>query len=306
MALTTVQIIDMLYLKGVGPKTVLKVGDSLPDYVSDDDLKDYLTKFKMRAKFYPNEWDWAIKRAREAVKEELENGINIISFYDEIFPNALRNAVDASGKDDPCLVLYCLGDLSLLKEDIVAVVGGYCSDDSKELRVAKRLGANLSARGAVVVSSIDIGISTAIHAGALSAKNGKSIAILDCGLGKVLPPEFPNVGNHILRCGGLLLSEYQTCDLYGQYYDVKRDRLIAALSKATVVVSSSSYDSAKRIALCAHHRGKSLYSLCYAKNSFSNNQEFIKNNGAQALYYDVEPKFQEGLDQLVVSLYKCT
>ena len=106
---------------------------------------------------------------------------------------------------DPPAVLFCQGDLSLLSQPSVALIGSRAATEYGR-RVAGQLGRELSQHGLVVVSGAAYGIDGAAHTGALES-DGKTVAILGCGLDVAYPKPHAPLLAHI-AAHGALLSEY--------------------------------------------------------------------------------------------------
>ena len=78
---------------------------------------------------------------------------------------------------DPPLVLFCVGNLSALKDCCVAVVGARkCTTAGRTL--ANTVATELAASGPTIVSGLVLGIDAAAHRGALSANGGRTVALL--------------------------------------------------------------------------------------------------------------------------------
>jgi len=137
---------------------------------------------------------------------------------------------------DPPPLLYLQGDRTLLQRRRVAVVGARRATPSGR-RVAERVGRELAAASVTVVSGLALGIDSAAHRGALSGE-GSTIAVLGCGIDQIHPP-----GNRLLHGaiarGGLLLSELLPGSPPLPHHFPRRNRIIAGLSSALVVVEAS-------------------------------------------------------------------
>ena len=103
--------------------------------------------------------------------------------------------------------------------------------------------------GVTVVSGLAYGIDASAHAGAVDAcfdameagteKNcGKTAAILPCGADMIVPSSHKRLAEKIIKTGGVLVSEYLPGVPAEAWRFVHRNRIIAALSPATVVVES--------------------------------------------------------------------
>ncbi|MFP5320492.1 MAG: DNA-processing protein DprA [Acidimicrobiia bacterium] len=156
-------------------------------------------------------------------------GVEVLLPGDPAWPVAL---VD---DPDPPLALFARGELALLDEVIVAVVGTRrCSGAGA--RIAGTLGADLAAAGVAVVSGLALGIDGAAHRGALGA-GGRPVGVVGSGLDVVYPPQHRRLW-HDVADAGLLLSEAPLGRPPERWRFPARNRIIAALSDAVVVVES--------------------------------------------------------------------
>ena len=101
------------------------------------------------------------------------------------------------------LLLYALGDLALLEMDLIGVVGSR-KPTAYGRAMGQRLATDLAAHGLGIISGLARGIDTAAHQGALDA-NGKTIAVLGCGVDVVYPSENKKLYEAIAS-RGLILS----------------------------------------------------------------------------------------------------
>ena len=171
---------------------------------------------------------------------------------DDNFPQILRDFVPDVG------VLYFEGDLTLLQNRCIAIVGSRkCTQDGKT--VAKTIGKRAAENGVTVVSGLARGIDTAGHLGALEA-GGKTIAVLGGGTEHYYPPENRKLQQQIAR-EGLLLSEHEPEYIAKAYDFPKRNRLISALSESVVVVEAPNRSGALITAECAEEQGKNVYAV---------------------------------------------
>ena len=104
---------------------------------------------------------------------------------------------------------------------------------SKEMCIRDR---DLAATGAVIVSGMARGIDSCSHRGALAAE-GKTIAVLGCGVDVVYPPENQELYDEIAK-KGLLISEYLPgAEPLGNHFPA-RNRIISGLSTAVILVEA--------------------------------------------------------------------
>ncbi len=185
-----------------------------------------------------------VERARRA-------GAQILTLADDDFPPSMREL------PTPPLVLYVLGSLEPTDSSGVAVVGTRRCTSYGRL-VANRLGRHLAERGVTVISGMAPGIDAAAHQGALSA--GRTVAVLGTGLGKPYPAGVERCLQAIAKAGAVL-SEYPW-DMPGAAWTFpRRNRLIAGLSRAVVVVEAPTRSGALITAERALEQGKEVMSV---------------------------------------------
>ena len=136
------------------------------------------------------------------------------------------------------LVLWIRGEakLELLERPALAIVGARaCSGYGRS--VARLLATEAAAAGAVVVSGMARGIDGEAHRGALAA-HGTTVAVLGCGVDRDYPAAHAELARAIVAGGGLVVSEYEPGVEPAPWRFPARNRIIAGLSRATVVVEA--------------------------------------------------------------------
>lgn len=200
-----------------------------------------------------------------------------IKFKDKRFPPQLQEV------NKPPSQLFYKGNLGCLDGILLAFVGTrrataygkYC---------AEKLIEELSLCNVVIVSGLANGIDTICHKAAL--KNGlKTIAVFGTPLDTIFPMENEKMVEEILRNGGLILSEYATGTLMQKYFFPERNRIVAGLSLATVIVEAPEKSGALLTARMALNAGRDVYAVpadIDSKNSIGCNK-LIQNSGAKAV-----------------------
>jgi len=164
-------------------------------------------------------------------KELIDSSSTFLTPEDPDWPSGLNDLIS------PPIGLVIKGDRNTLKnlDKSISIVGSR-KPTSYGYQVAKSLAMQAVKQELVVVSGGAYGIDTASHIGAL-ARDGKTICILAGGLNHLYPLENSKLFNKI-TISGLLISEVMPNVLSKPYRFLIRNRLIAALSKATVVVEA--------------------------------------------------------------------
>ncbi len=157
----------------------------------------------------------------------------------------------------PPLGLWVQGEANLaeLMPRSVAVVGARAATDYGR-RVAIELGADLAARGWTVVSGAAYGIDGAAHRGAL-AVGGTTVAVLACGVDIAYPRGHAELIGRIMEAG-LIVSELPPGVRPSRPRFIARNRLIAALTRGTVVVEAALRSGALSTATWAGHLQRPL------------------------------------------------
>ena len=177
------------------------------------------------------------KKLVELAEREMEfiekNNIRLICFGDEAYPYRLAECNDAP------LVLHSMGNADLNARHIVSIVGTrHASEYGKEL--CTNFVADLArfAPGTLIVSGLAYGIDICAHRAALKA-GLPTIGVLAHGLDRIYPGAHRATAKQMLDNGGLLTEFMSGTDSLKQFF-VQRNRIVAGISDATVVVESAS------------------------------------------------------------------
>ena len=162
-------------------------------------------------------------------EEILAKNITILTWEDELYPRRLKEI------DQPPPVLYLQGSYKIEDEWAVAIVGTR-RITAYGRQVTEQVASMLARNGITVVSGLARGIDAVAHQAALNA-GGRTLAVLGSGVDKVYPPEHRRLAEQIIAHGSLL-SDYPpgTAPEAGNF--PPRNRIIAGLSLATVVVEA--------------------------------------------------------------------
>ena len=173
---------------------------------------------------------------------------------DERFPARLRAIFD------PPRTLYVrgTGEPELLARRAVAIVGARsCSPYGAQ--VARMLGRELAAAGLLVVSGLARGIDGEAHRGALEAR-GVTVAVLGCGIDRDYPAANGQLSRRIEE-DGLVVSEYEPGVEPAPWRFPARNRIIAGLCEAVVVVEARERSGALITADFALEEGREVLAV---------------------------------------------
>lgn len=136
----------------------------------------------------------------------------------------------------PPLALYCWGDASALRSPTIAIVGTRKAGTYGKL-VARKFASEFAAAGVTVVSGGALGVDAAAHEGAMEAE-GKTVGVLITGIEQVYPRMHGGLFQRI-RQSGCLISQFPLgTKAAWEYRPLQRNRTIAMLSQAVLVVEA--------------------------------------------------------------------
>ncbi len=190
------------------------------------------------------------------VTEELERaqraGCRILIQSDDEYPPLLREI------HDPPIVLYIKGALADATRHSVAMVGSR-QTTLYGRETARRLAADLARTGLTVVSGGARGIDTAAHEGALAA-GGRTVAVLGTGIDVIYPVENTALFDRIAQTGAVI-----TQFPFGRHGDKQsfpiRNRIVAGMTQATVVVEANLTSGALITANLAADYGRQVFAV---------------------------------------------
>ncbi|HEV2853030.1 MAG TPA: DNA-processing protein DprA [Thermoanaerobaculia bacterium] len=166
--------------------------------------------------------------ARETAEAERLGG-RIVTLEDGDYPASLRQL------SPPPPAVYVRGEMP--PGPAVAIVGSRRPDAYGE-EAAGLFARNLAAAGITVVSGFARGIDAVAHRGALEAPDGRTVAVLGCGLGMDYPRGHGRLAGEI-AARGALLTEFSCAALPKAWHFPLRNRSIAALTAGTLVVQAA-------------------------------------------------------------------
>lgn len=175
------------------------------------------------------------RAAREAEQIQArcaEQSMTLLTPEDDDYPALCRDLPDVPG------VLYVRGSLEPRDLSSLAIVGSRkCSIYGREQ--ASRLASLLAGAGVTVVSGGARGVDSAAHEGALRSPEGRTLAVLGCGVDIAYPPENAELFHRITSSGrGAILSHYPPGTPPHARHFPERNRLISALSRGVLVIEA--------------------------------------------------------------------
>lgn len=192
--------------------------------------------------------------------------IQVITVKDPEYPKLLKEIFSA-----PPLI-YIKGDSEVLRDEFkIAIVGTRIPTDYGR-EVTKKIAFDLALQGMTIVSGMALGIDTQAHLGALEAQ-GKTIAVLGCGLDTPYPLSNSQLAEKITR-NGCLISEYPIGMPPLKQNFPARNRIIAGLSLGTVIAEAGEKSGALITASQSLEQNREVFAIpgsIYNKNSLGPN-----------------------------------
>ena len=180
-----------------------------------------------------------------------KQNIKIVTYKSSDYPKSLLDI------DTKPLVLYCKGNIKLLNENGIAIVGTrritkYGTEVTTKFTTA------LAKAGLVIVSGLSYGVDACAHETCLKVK-GKTIAVLGCGLNEIYPATNIPLAEKIIENDGLVISEYKPNEKPKTYYFPIRNRIISGLSKGVLIPEATLKSGSMHTKNYALEYGKELY-----------------------------------------------
>lgn len=184
-----------------------------------------------------------------------EYGVRVVTILDAEYPEFLRRM------HDPPIVLYVRGSWMDSDSDRSVAIVGTRQASPYGATTARKFGRELADAGCTIISGLARGIDTAAHWGALDA-GGRTLAVLGFGMAGIYPGENAELADRICNGHGALVSEFPMYMRPSRTSFPQRNRIVAAWSRATLVVEAPSRSGALHTAnMAAADYGNSVFSV---------------------------------------------
>ncbi|MBE6644729.1 MAG: DNA-protecting protein DprA [Ruminococcaceae bacterium] len=206
-----------------------------------------------KSKDYNSLTDKSTKKAEEILNFCKSKKVGILTYFDKNYPDSLKNI------KNPPVLLYYRGVLPDFNNNFfVSVVGTRRNSDYGRKNTFK-ISSDIAKAGATVVSGMAIGIDGVALAGALAA--GRStVAVIGSGIDVCYPPQHKRLAREIVK-EGCVFTEYAPGTRPLKHNFPKRNRIISALSSATVVMEGDERSGSLITARCAFEQGRKVYAF---------------------------------------------
>lgn len=187
-----------------------------------------------------------------AVKAAQQAGVTTVSYLDDDFPENMKSVPHMPP------VLFVRGRLEARDRLAVAVVGTRRATHYGA-QAAERLATELAQAGVTVVSGLARGIDTDAHRGAL-AGNGRTIAVLGCGIDQCYPPENRKLLEQIVEHGAVLTEFPPGVGPLAMNFP-KRNRIVSALARAVIAVEAGEKSGVLNTVAWAVEQGRTVFAV---------------------------------------------
>ncbi|RZL68348.1 MAG: DNA-protecting protein DprA [Pedobacter sp.] len=215
----------------------------------------------------------ALKRAEEELKFIEKHGIEVLFFSDENYPKRLKNCFDSP------ILLYFKGKADLNHPRIISIVGTRNATEYGKI-LCKQLCEVLAPYNVLIISGLAYGIDVTTHKECI-ANDIPTVGVLGHGLDRLYPQIHKPVSQKMVLNGGLL-TDFPTLTNPDRQNFPQRNRIIAGIADATIVVEASIKGGALITAEIANSYNKDVYAFPGRTNDvFSEGCNFlIKTNRA--------------------------
>jgi len=255
-----------------------ELGSGHAVYEHRHDLRDVLPDCSDRLVNALQDWSLALSRADQELSFTEKHGIRILLLDHDGYPRRLAECPDAP------IALYYLGTADLNPHRVINIVGTrHCTAYGQDL--TRRLISDLHSKcpEVLIVSGLAYGVDICAHRNALAC-GYDTVGVLAHGLDTLYPPLHRETATQMLTQGGLL-TEYMSETAIDKRNFVRRNRIVAGMSDATILVESAAKGGGLITAGIAQDYGRSVFAFpgaVGAKYSEGCNN-LIRDNGAQLI-----------------------
>lgn len=228
--------IAITMFKGIGPRLINRLIEHFGS------IESFFAEKNLNIEIIP---DFGYQRAAQIDREEalakadreidfcIRNGVRIISHKDTDYPYRLLQCPDFPN------VIYCKGDVNLNYKKILSIVGTRKSTLYGR-NCCNEIVSELKARGqdVLIISGLAYGIDIAAHKAALES-GLKTVGVVAHGLNQLYPSSHKNIAREMVENGGAILSDFSILASPEPQNFLKRNRIVAGLSDAILVVESA-------------------------------------------------------------------
>ena len=231
----------------------------------------------------------AVERLDRELAQLRDRQITVLTYLDPEYPAPLKTI------PDPPPLLYLQGTLLESDRQAVAIVGTRKVSAAGRV-LAEELACELARMGFTIVSGLARGVDAAAHRGALAGQ-GRTLAVMGCGLDRTYPADHRQLRMAIERQGAVL-SELPLGSAPHSYHFPRRNRIISGLSLGVVVTEATVESGSLITARLAGEQGREVFAVPgFVKAENSRGPNSLLKDGARLV-----ESAQDILDELLPQL----
>ena len=209
-----------------------KLGSGQAVYEHRNEIGDVLPECTPRLRESMMHWDEALKRAAAEMEFMEKGGIKPLCMNDADYPQRLRECADAP------LVLYYKGSADLNQQYVIDIIGTRrCTTYGQDIIARFVSDLRQLCPNVLIVSGLAYGIDICAHRNALQ-QGFETVGVLAHGLDKIYPYAHRGTAIEMLKQGGLL-TEFMSQTNADKPNFVRRNRIVAGMSDATILIESA-------------------------------------------------------------------
>jgi DNA processing protein len=225
--------LGLTFIKNIGPA----IAKSMLAHFGDEESIFKASKSKLmqvpgigEKRYIDIDFKSALQRAEEELKYIEKNSVKVLFYTDAEYPKRLKNCIDGP------ILLYAKGNFNLNPPHVISIVGTRrATDYGKQL--CRQLVEELQQYNVLIVSGLALGIDTCAHKE--SMKQGlQTIGVLGHGFDRMYPVQNRSTAEKMQENGGVL-TEYPSGTIPDRENFPQRNRIVAGMADATVVIEAS-------------------------------------------------------------------
>ena len=256
-----------------------ELGSGRGVYEHRHDLRDVLPDCSDRlVATLQQDWSLPLARAEQELVFAEKHGIQVLRLGKDGYPQRLAECPDAP------IVLFYLGSSDLNQRRIISIIGTrHCTSYGQDL-IRRFVGdlRNLCPE-VLIVSGLAYGVDICAHRQAL-ANGYETVGVLAHGLDELYPPLHRDTATQMITHGGLL-TEYMSETTIDKRNFVRRNRIVAGMSDATILVESASKGGGLITTRIAQDYGRGVFAFPGSVGAIYSEgcNNLIRDNGAQLI-----------------------
>ena len=255
-----------------------ELGDGQEVYEHRSDIADIIPNCSNRLVKALQDWSEPLARAEAELTFIQKHHIKPLLLGQPDYPQRLAECADAP------IILYYIGEADLNSQRVISIVGTrHATSYGRDL--IRRLTADLKAMGIqpLVVSGLAYGVDVCSHNESLN-QGFETVGVLAHGLDEIYPTAHRETAKKMVSQGGLL-TEYMSMTRVDKMNFVKRNRIVAGMSDATILVESAAHGGGLITCSIAQDYGRQVFAFPGAVGApYSEGcNQLIRNNGASLI-----------------------